>query len=183
MARRKLNSYTPEQNKFFNKMNWRIRQLVNTGKVSLDEMVETLSDIEGVEIVERTDIKTNPFTLSRATKLTADVMKALEEYINKPSKFNYEKSKFYTSLLKHTVDDYYEFMNSTAVMQAIEEAQRSYMVDRSTAKDILGLSDISSLMSDWGRAYRHGDRSEVNRIKDELVDLIVNNAFYGGQLD
>lgn len=182
MARRSLNNYTPEQTKFLNKINWRIRQLVNTGKVSLDEMVETLSDL-GVEIVERTNLKTNPFTISRATKLNEDMMKALEEYINKPSKFNYEKSKFYTSLLKHTVDDYYEFMNSTAVMQAIEEAQRAYMVNRGTAKEILGLSDISSLMSDWGRAYRKGDRSEVNRIKDELVDLIVNNAYYGGQLD
>lgn len=180
MARRKLNtSYTPEQFKFFNKINWRIRQLVNTGKVSVDEMIETLSDIEGVEIVERD----NAFTLSRATKLTEDIMKTLEQYINKPSKFQYEKSKFYSSLLKHTVDDYYDFMNSTAVMQAIEEAQKAYMIDRGTAKEILGLSDISSLMSDWGRAYRNGDRSESNRLKEELVDLIVNNAFYGGQLD
>lgn len=179
MARRKLSNYTPEQSKFFNKINWRIRQLVSSGKVSADEMIETLSDIEGVELVE----KTNAFTLSRATKLTSDVMKALEEYVSKPSKFSYDKSKFYTSLLKHTVDDYYEFMNSTAVMQAIEEAQRAYMVDKGTAKDILGLSDIGSLMSDWGRAYRNHDKSEVNRIKEELVDLIVNNAFYGGQLD
>lgn len=179
MARRKLNTYTPEQFKFFNKINWRIKELVRQGKVSADEIIETLSDIEGVEIVERT----NAFTLSKATKLTDDVMKTLEEYISKPSKFSYDKSKFYTSLLKHTVDDYYEFMNSTAVMQAIEEAQRAYMIDRGTAKEILGLSDISSLMSDWGRAYRNGDRSEVNNIKDKLVDLIVNNSFYGGQLD
>lgn len=168
---RRLNNYSQEQIKFLNKINWRIRELVKQGKVSEDEMIETLSDIEGVEIVERT----NAFTISRATNLTADVIKTLETYINTPKKFNYDKSNFKYSL-KVTKDDFYEFMESKEIKKAIEDIKRQLMIEKDEdAEKILGLDKVRDYMSDWGRAYRDGDKERIMDLKSDIESEIMYN--------
>ena len=175
MGRSRLNNYTPEQMKFFNKINARLRNLVKQEKVGTYDIIQTLYDIgDGIELVQGKDGE--GFTLSRATKLTADIMKTLEEYVDKPSKFNYDTSKL--AVMRVTADDFYMFMDSNVIENAINDLVKSGIMDRATAEEAINISDIRSKMSDYGRAYRDGDNKEAIRLRNEVLDLLHGHTYY-----
>lgn len=178
-------SFKDPEKDFIKKINSRLRNIYKTGLVNNDVLQEAIDDL-GIDLIGKGYISTKEV-------LSEDTKESLEKLIKTPKKFDFEdlNKKALGQLIQDTLDDFYDFYDSSAVWTALEEKLKELMMGRDEraqqiAKEslrLIGPGTVKSMMSDVMRAFGKGELKDAKDLKDKLWNMIKQHDLYSGNLD